>query len=512
MRRLVPLVCLALLACCCGTATATRLYTPTYFSEPPAAGGFDVNVDGSLTPLAGSPFGIVAGPPFEVGGIGNLAFAPDGRRAAVSFYFNGGVAGVSVAADGTLSPAGAPIPGPQQKGLAISPNGAFAYAAVANPASSEKGVFGYALGADGALTKLPGAPFGSEASQDIAISPDGRFLFAATGSGVQRFAIALDGSLTPLGFTPIPSAYYLQTAPQEPLLFAGSSFSSGTGVTGFAIGPDGSLSQRGETALTGDLSMGFFGVAPDGKHLYMPDSNLDGIVAAAVAPDGSVSAIGTMAAENPEMAAVSPDGRFLYWWRGQGASNHIAVASIGAEGIPTPLPFESKWDTGEEERLLFPPQSAGCPDHQVYTGQSTTCVAPAPASIPTAGGPKTGGDGKGANKSPVVSGVRVVPRQFAPATGGSKRGGTSFRYKVSEGAAVRFKIERKKGKRFKKLGSRPQLATKAGAYELSWNGKLHGRPLAPGPYRATVIAADKEGARSLPKTVGFRILPVPSSR
>ncbi|HSC20968.1 MAG TPA: beta-propeller fold lactonase family protein, partial [Solirubrobacterales bacterium] len=350
MRRLVPLAALLILLCAiAGTASAARLYTPTYYDEPQAVGGFGVNADGSLTPLPGSPFGIASGPALKASGIGGFAFAPDGRRAAVSYFFDGGAQGLSLDPDGAVAPAQEPLEGPRQHGIAISPDGRFAYGV-------GEGVVGYSVGSDGALTPLPGSPFGPGTYLDAAISPDGRFLFATTTLGVQAFALAADGSATALGFTTVANAYYLQTAPDSPLLYVVSSHNTGTGVTPFAIGPDGGLSQRGEIAETGDLSLEYIGVSPDNKHIYMPDSNLDGIVTADVAADGSLTVAGTLPVENAEAAAVSPDGRFLYWWQGGGSNNHLGVAAIAADGSLTMLPFETEWETGEPERLVFQPQ------------------------------------------------------------------------------------------------------------------------------------------------------------
>ncbi|HET9592465.1 MAG TPA: PKD domain-containing protein, partial [Solirubrobacterales bacterium] len=494
-------------------------------------------------------------------------------------YFNGGVQGLTLGADGAIAPAQEPVQGPQQNGLAITPDGHFAYTVIVNPASPKKGVLGYSIGANGVLTPLAGSPFGSGTYFDAAISPDGRYLFATNTLGVQAFALGADGSVASLGFTSVANAFYLQTAPDSPLLYVVSSHSSGTGVTPFAIGPDGSLSQRGQLAETGDVSLDYIGVSPDNKHIYMPDSNLDGIVTANVGADGSLTVANTMSVENPESAAVTPDGRFLYWWQGGGSNNHIGVASIGPDGTPTPLPFETAWDTGEIERLVFQPQptpvarfsataaavgqasrfdaggseraahyewnfgdgtvladggatpthvyansgdyqvtlvvtdAQGCSAKQVYTGQSTVCPGgtaartEATVTIPAAN--------KSLNQKPKLGKIRAVPRAFAPKLRGAKPGkvklGTTFVFTVSEPATVRFKFERKQGKRFKKLGSRSKAA-KTGKSKLNWNGRLKGKPLAPGRYRATVVATDKEGARSAPKTVGFRILSVPPPR
>ncbi|HVD40636.1 MAG TPA: hypothetical protein VNC16_06495 [Solirubrobacterales bacterium] len=110
-----------------------------------------------------------------------------------------------------------------------------------------------------------------------------------------------------------------------------------------------------------------------------------------------------------------------------------------------------------------------------------------------------------------------MPKRFAPKVKGAKKGklklGTRFRYTVNEAARVRFTIERKlkkKGRpvRFKRVGFLTQKA-KAGANKRKWNGKLKGKPLPPGSYRATVVATDAAGGQSPAKKVGFRVLPLP---
>lgn len=161
---------------------------------------------------------------------------------------------------------------------------------------------------------------------------------------------------------------------------------------------------------------------------------------------------------------------------------------------------------------------SGCSTKHVYDGHSTVCP---------------GGESAAASLTvdtpPLLGKPKAVPKKFAPKRKGRKGGGTSFRYTVNEAAIVRFKIERKKigrlvGKKckprtaknakrkkcpiFKRVGSRSQKA-KTGANRLKWNGNLKGKPLAPGSYRATVVATDGAGGRSTPQTVGFRILPPP---
>jgi len=84
---------------------------------------------------------------------------------------------------------------------AVTPDGRFVYASNAGTSS----ISGFAIGANGALTALPGTVVGLNPSGatnlDIAISADGAFLYSlnAAGGSVGIFQIEHDGSLTNFG-------------------------------------------------------------------------------------------------------------------------------------------------------------------------------------------------------------------------------------------------------------------------------------------------------------------------
>lgn len=589
-RRFLSLVfVLALLvsAVCASGAVAARFYTPDYGSKTPEEiGGFDLGANGALTPIPGSPF------PAEepgLGGLWNLAFTPDGTRAISGFYFTGGVQAYRVPPNGIFELAGA-TPTASATSVAITPGGRYAFVSTREFMSKPaEGIHRFAVGADGTLTSLGlPAPLG-DSSEDIAVSPDGRFLFAQQGNAVARFAVGGDGSLAPLGTTPAPGAYLLSTSGDERFLYVFSEGGGEPGVSTFAIGAEGGLSQIGPTASIGPASAKRFTVSPDGRFAFIPDYNNDSIRTISIAPDGTPSVRGGgMPVVNPESVGVSPDGRHLVFYRAGGSENALGVATIGADGSLTQLPFETPWSTGEPERIVFQPQPTpvarfasqpgapgqatqfdanasngaarydwdfgdgtkltdggsnpshvyaspgvytvtlatadrnGCSTRHIYNGQSTVCPG---GSTPIATAT--------VDTLPLLGKPKAVPKKFAPkvkgAKGGKVRRGTTFRYTVSEAATVRFKIERKRSGRlvggkckprtpknqkrnkcvsFKRVGSRSQAA-KAGANKLKWNGKLKGKPLVPGSYRATVVATDRAGGRSTPKTVGFRILLLP---
>jgi 6-phosphogluconolactonase (cycloisomerase 2 family) len=575
VRRLVPVLTVAVIALCsfCASASAARFYMPSYGSGPPEViGGFELGADGSLAAIPGSPFQAEEA---GTGGIIGLAFTPDGHRAASDFLFTGGIQGYSLAPGGAISLTNT-LPTAEATGIAVSPDGRFAFLPTRNP--SAEGVTRFAIGGDGSLSRLEPSS-GTGESYEVAVTPNGRFLYTVKEGKIQGFEIGSDGTLAPLGATEVSSARYLGVSPDGRFLFVTLS----EGFRTLAIGSDGSLTPVGAplTLSGGAASIDFFGIAPDGSHVYLPESNEDKIYSVAIGADGTPTLAGEVAVENPEGVGVSPDGRFLVTYSAYSPYG-IRVVAIGPGGSLSLLPSFVEFSSVEPEPLVFRPQPApvarfaisaaiagqathfdaggseyavrydwnfgdgttgadagstpthtyttpgtyqvtlvvtdaqGCSVNQVYTGQSTVCPggavarAEATVTVPSASKPK-----RKPNATPVLRKLRAVPRAFVPKLRGLELGkvklGTTFHFMVSEPATVRFKFERKQGKRFKKLGSRSKKAKK-GAGTLKWNGKLHGKPLKPGRYRATVIATDKEGARSAPKTVGFRILSVPPSR
>jgi len=98
--------------------------------------------------------------------------------------------------------ASAPTLGAANCWNAVTPDGRFVY--VSNAGSSS--ISGFAIGATGTLTSLPGTVVGHNPSGatnlDIAVSGDGKFLYTLNGEigTVGIFSIQNDGTLIPVGF------------------------------------------------------------------------------------------------------------------------------------------------------------------------------------------------------------------------------------------------------------------------------------------------------------------------
>jgi hypothetical protein len=132
----------------------------------------------------------------------------------------------------------------------------------------------------------------------------------------------------------------------------------------------------------------------------------------------------------------------------------------------------------------------------------------------------------------VISALSVTNRSFAPVgVRSTRRGarvarGTTFRFTLSEAAAVRIAFERKTIGR--KVGGRCLAATPArrkrtkctryvsarsisapavaGANAVKFSGRIRGSALKPGSYRASVVATDAGGHRSGVGTVRFKVV------
>ncbi|MFG1688931.1 lactonase family protein [Nonomuraea sp. NPDC049269] len=142
--------------------------------EPQHVWGFRRGVDGSLTPVPGSPFPAAE---FPVG----LKVTPDGQHLYVAGQDSdtdsppGGLLGFTILADGSLRPTSdSPAPTPDHAevaAVAITPDGRDVFAAVRDTNQ----VAAFEIGSGGTLKEAPNSPFAtgglSPRSQSIAVRP-----------------------------------------------------------------------------------------------------------------------------------------------------------------------------------------------------------------------------------------------------------------------------------------------------------------------------------------------------
>ena len=258
------------------------------------------------------------------------------------------VSAYSIGANGALTPVpGSPFAaGNAPDAVAVDPTGKFAYVA-----TEHHNVWAYSIGANGALTRVKGSPFAAgNGPVFVAVDPTGNFVYVAnegdtlTNSSVSAYSIGANGALT-----------RSQVRPSKQM---------GTGRLG-SLGSNGQVRLRGKHGLY-PHRLQHLGLQHRGRRgpptpvPGSPFAALSAPASVAVDPtgkfayvanpfDASVSAyrIGVVGAlhhvrgspyytPEPESVAVDPTGKFTYVTDISG--NYVLAYSIGADGALTPVP------------------------------------------------------------------------------------------------------------------------------------------------------------------------------
>lgn len=330
--------------------------------------GFDRHVDGSLTPLAGSPFvaggtgtgaGLASQGAVQVANNGRDLIAVDAgsnQLSVLRINFDGslqlvpngvvssdGPTPVSVAVhDGLVYAANAGAVGPNYTGFTLSPFGQLqplANSTVSLPNGSQPGdvlfnsigtnlvgtrvgtseIDSFAVGRNGLLTEASGAPFtaqglGPFGSEFRPTNPLQLFVSNAhNGAGlgtVSAYSVAFNGSLTSIGTSPVPddqtAPCWVAISPNGRFLFA---VNTGSGdISSYQIAPNGSLTLIGSTVVSNAAGVGATdpSVSPDGRTLYVNESRVDTVGAFAIGTGGTLTALPSSPVALP--AGATPAG------------------------------------------------------------------------------------------------------------------------------------------------------------------------------------------------------------
>jgi 6-phosphogluconolactonase (cycloisomerase 2 family) len=309
--------------------------------------------DGSLAPVAGSPFAAVSM-------ANGLSIAPDGSTLIAARFLNpGALTAFTPSLDGTLtSKAGAPpASGNVPSYSTIGPSGRFLYVSNASGLVADRTISGFALAGASMPTSLgPAFPGGGVNMAGIATSVDGRFVYAGHNSGpgnVRGYSVAADGQLTGLPGSPfslgVGSSQSIVMSPDGRFAYVGDQ--ENEKVAGAAIGADGALTPVGTPIGLGTASTNPENLAmtPDGRWLFSANRGptTTSISVFAVAADGTLTAApgSPLALTGPPTGiAVTPDGRRLYTVLASAGTNLLGY-SIGGNGVLTALPG-SPWASG----------------------------------------------------------------------------------------------------------------------------------------------------------------------
>jgi len=209
-------------------------------------------------------------------------------------------------------------------------------------------------------------------------------------------------------------------------------------------------------------------------------------------------------------AAINPNGVTARYWVEYGTG-----ASYGSSTAPQPLAagtspqqlavaLDGLLPATEYHYRVVAESSGGT---TASADQTFTTTAQPPHPQPPAA------QSASAATVPSLTGLTETNRTFAVAKRSTSRSaraanaaakhGTVFSYTLDQAATVTVAIERKRS------GRRPKTLTRTaspGPDKLRFTGRIGGKALPPGRYRAVFTAADTAGA-SPPRSIGFTILP-----
>ena len=183
---------------------APRLYVANRDSGDISAFLIDPT-NGNLGLVSGSPFAVDPSST-TISNPQSLAISPLGNFLYTANPTQGTIAAFAIGSDGSLSPvAGSPFAvgtaGASPTFVSVHPNGSFLYAA--DPAHNA--VLGFSIGSDGSISPISGSPFAAgTGAVALSIAPQGSFLYAANpgDNTVSAYTIGSSGALTQVSGSP----------------------------------------------------------------------------------------------------------------------------------------------------------------------------------------------------------------------------------------------------------------------------------------------------------------------
>jgi 6-phosphogluconolactonase len=320
--------------------------------------GFARHADGSLTPLAGSPFSAGgAGLGSGLASQGAIQVTADGRYLLAVDAGSNQISVLRLTANGVPVLAGQPVSsgGITPVSVAASP---FGLVYVANQGNGGSGYSGFRLHRDGRLTPVAGStvtvPDGSGVG-DVFFNAFGNHLIGTrTGTSlIDSFVVLPGGRLLAAHGSPFTGQGLGQLgaefSPANPSQLFVSNAHNGTGlgtVSAYQDGFLGQLTSIGSSPFAdGQTAPCWVEISHDGKYLFTVNTGSANISSYAIGRNGSLVLIGSFAIKGGGAdidARLSPDGRYLLV---DGSGMHfVSVFAVNGGNLtevpssPTPLP------------------------------------------------------------------------------------------------------------------------------------------------------------------------------
>ncbi len=307
---------------------------------------FDRHADGTLTPVAGSPFPTGgAGTGSTIGSQGALQTARHGHYLLAVDAGSDQISVLRIGQDGSLRRVHRGVVASNgSEPVSIAVNDRLVY--VANAGDSAVNYTGFVLSGGGRLRPLRGStvslPVGSQPG-DVLFNADGTNL-AGTRVGtslIDSFRVGRDGRLNAAPGSPFAAQgqgpFGSEFRPTDPRQLFVSNAHGGTGngtVSAFHVGFDGALTSIGASPFADNQTAPcWVEITHDGRYLFTVNTASSSISSYTIARDGTLSLLGSTPLNDPSGlgpfdARLSPDGRTL-WVVDNGG---VAVSGLRVSG------------------------------------------------------------------------------------------------------------------------------------------------------------------------------------
>lgn len=342
----------------------SRVVGHTYVNDNAAGAntvaGFDRHADGSLTPIAGSPFPAGgAGLGSGLGSQGAIQLSADGRYLLVADAGSNQISVLRLGRGGVPEAVGDPVSSGGVEPVSVAVSGRLVY--VANAGDGGSNYTGFRLRGDGTLRPLRSStvplPDGS-APGDVLFDPSGNRLVGTRDntSLIDSFRVRWDGRLVAAQGSPFPAqapgpigAQFRPTDTRQ-LFVTNAHGGPGNGsVSAFDVSRRGDLrSIAGSPFADFQSAACWVEITHDGRYLFAVNTASANISRYSINRDGSLVLLGSTSFTNglgAVDARLAPDGRTLSVTGGRGQ----VVSTFAVDGgeltelasSPTPLPADS---------------------------------------------------------------------------------------------------------------------------------------------------------------------------
>src|SRR5579863_10544967 len=291
-------------------------------------GAFDRHADGSLTPLAGSPFAAGgAGTGTGLADQGAIQITPGGRFLIAVDAGSNQISVLRILGNGSLLlvPGGVVSSGGALPD-SVAVHGNLVY--VANSGNGGSNYTGFRLRPDGRLDPIPGSTVTLAANAaDVLFNGTGTALVGTEvgTSLIDSFTVGSDGRLTAAPASPFPAQgvgpFGSEFSPANPGQLFVSNAHNGAGlgtISAFTDAADGTLTPvAGSPFADQQTAPCWVEITHDGQFLFTVNTGSGEISRYQIAPGGTLTLLGsTPVGQTGGVGAVdarlSPDGRFLY--------------------------------------------------------------------------------------------------------------------------------------------------------------------------------------------------------